>query len=282
VSDLRVDPANAEQAKTWDGGDDGEFWTEHSEEFDRALGAYLEPFLAAAGIGPAERVLDIGCGAGQTTRHAARAASEGTAHGIDLSGGMIELARRLSAEQGIANVGFEQADAQIYPFAPAAFDLAISRNGTMFFGDPVAAFANIRGAVRSGGRLVMLVWQGAEPNEWVGELSGALAAGRDLPRPPAGAPGPFALADPDRVRTVLTDAGWSRVTIDGLREPMWFGDDVETANSLVLGFMGWMLKDLDDSGRRRALEDLRSTLSRHHTGGGVFYESATWIVGASA
>jgi SAM-dependent methyltransferase len=282
LSGLRVDPANAEQAKAWDGGDDGEFWTEHADHFDRALAAYLEPFLAAAGIGSAERVLDIGCGAGHTTRHAARAASEGLAHGVDLSGGMIEVARRLSAEQQIANVGFEQTDAQIHPFASSTFDLAISRNGTMFFGDPVAAFANIGRAIRSGGRLVMLVWQGAEPNEWVGELGGALAAGRGLPRPPAGAPGPFALADPDRVRTVLTDAGWSRVTIDGQREPMWFGDDVETANSLVLGFMGWMLKDLDDSGRRRALDDLRSTLSRHHTSGGVLYESATWIVRATA
>jgi hypothetical protein len=72
------------------------------------------------------------------------------------------------------------------------------------------------------------------------------------------------------------------VTIDGLREPMWFGDDVESANSIVLGFMGWMLKDLDDSGRRQALDDLRSTLSRHYTSGGVLYESATWLVRATA
>src|SRR5438105_1841920 len=145
---LEVDPTNAEQAGAWD-GDEGAYWAENAERFDRAVAAYHERFLAAAGIGGAERVLDIGCGTGQTTRDAARAAPDGTALGVDLSGRMVELARRLATGEGIANARFEQADAQVHPFAARSFDVAISRTGTMFFGDPAAAFANIAGAVRS-------------------------------------------------------------------------------------------------------------------------------------
>jgi len=147
---LHVDPANAEQARAWD-GDEGAYWAGNAGQFDRAVAAYHERFLAAAVIGCADRVLDIGCGTGQTTRDAARAAADGVALGVDLSGQMIALARRLAAGQGIANARFEQADAQIHPFPAASFDVAISRTGTMFFADPAAAFANIARALRPGG-----------------------------------------------------------------------------------------------------------------------------------
>jgi SAM-dependent methyltransferase len=129
-------------------------------------------------------VLDIGCGTGQATRDAARAAEPGHALGVDLSARMIELARRLAASQDIGNVSFEQADAQIYPFPAGSFDVAISRTGTMFFGDPAAAFANIGRALRPGGRLVMLVWQGPGPNEW-GPRTQRRAGGRAGPSRPA-------------------------------------------------------------------------------------------------
>jgi ubiquinone/menaquinone biosynthesis C-methylase UbiE len=102
-----------------------------------------------------------------------RAAGPGHAVGVDLSARMIELARGRAAGQDIGNVSFEQADAQICPFAAGSFDVVISRTGTMFFGDPAAAFANIGRALRPGGRLVMLVWQGPGPNEWISELAGA-------------------------------------------------------------------------------------------------------------
>ena len=187
---MRVDPANAGQARGWD-GDEGTYWAEHAQRFDRAVAAYHGTFMVACGIARGERVLDIGCGTGQTTRDAAGAARPGQALGVDLSAPMIELARRLAAGQDIGNVSFEQADAQIHPFPAGSFDVAISRTGTMFFGDPAAAFTNIGRALRPGGRLVMLAWQGPGPNEWVRELSGALAAGRDLLRGhPRGRPGP--------------------------------------------------------------------------------------------
>src|SRR5215467_4961501 len=223
---LHVDPANAEQAQAWD-GDEGAYWAGNADRFDKAVAAYHQRLLAAAAIGRAHRVLDIGCGTGQTTRDAARAAADGLALGVDLSGQMIALARRLAAGQCIANARFEQADAQIHPFPTASFDVAISRTGTMFFADAAAAFTNIARALRPGGRLALLVWQGPEHNEWIRELTGALAAGRDLPAPPAGAPGPFAQADPQAAQAVLAAAGFTQIDFDGLQEPMWFGTGAE-------------------------------------------------------
>jgi SAM-dependent methyltransferase len=277
---LHVDPANAEQAQAWD-GDEGAYWAQNADRFDMAVAAYHQRLLAAAAIGRAHRILDIGCGTGQTTRDAAQAAADGAALGVDLSGQMIEHARLLAARQGIANARFEQADAQIHPFPGHWFDAAISRTGTMFFADPATAFANIARALRPGGRLAMLVWQGPEANEWITELSGALAAGRDLPVPPAGAPGPFAQADPETARAVLAAAGFTHIEVDGLREPMWFGTGAEDAHRFVLGLLGWMLAGLDDDRRGQALASLRATLTAHDTGHGILYQSATWLISAT-
>jgi SAM-dependent methyltransferase len=276
-----VAPANVEQARAWD-GDQGAFWAAHAEQFDRAVGAYHERFMAAAGIGSADRVLDIGCGTGQTTRDAARAAATGSALGADLSARMVDVARRLAAEQGLANVRFERADAQVYDFPAAGFDVAISRTGTMFFGDPGAAFTNIARSLPSGGRLVLLVWQGPELNEWIRELTGALAAGRTFPSPLIGAPGPFAQADPDQVQAVLSSAGFADLGFEGLSAPMHFGASVDAAFDFVAGLMGWMLQGLDVAGRERALANLAETIRRHQTDGReVCFESAAWLVTAT-
>jgi SAM-dependent methyltransferase len=276
---VRVDPANAGQARAWD-GDEGAYWADHAQRFDRAVAAYHGTLMAACGIARGGRVLDIGCGTGQTTRDAARATRPGSALGVDLSARMIKLARRLAASQNIGNVSFEQADAQIYPFPPASFDVAISRTGTMFFGDPAAAFTNIGRALRPGGRMVMLVWQGPGPNEWIRELGGALAAGRDLPAPLPGAPGPFALADPGRARTLLAAAGFSEITLDALHEAMWFGSEPDDACRFVLGLMGWMLDGLDGTGRRRALDALSATVTAHAGRDGITFASGTWLIRA--
>jgi SAM-dependent methyltransferase len=279
VTALQVDPANAEQARAWD-GDEGAYWADHAQRFDRAVAAYHGTFMAACDIVGGERVLDIGCGTGQTTCDAAEAASDGSALGVDLSMRMIELARRLAAGRDIGNVGFEQADAQIYPFPAGSFDVAISRMGTMFFGDPVAAFTNIGRALHPAGRLVMLVWQGPRPNEWIRELGGALAAGRDLPAPAAGAPGPFALADPGRTATLLTSAGFSDVRLDALDAPMWFGSDPDDAHRFVTGLLGWMLNGLDQTGRERAHDALRAAVTAHAGSHGITFASGAWLIRA--
>lgn len=274
-----VDPTNTEQLRAWD-GDEGAYWADHADSFDRSLEAYAERFAAAAAVRVGDRVLDIGCGTGQTTRAAARAASAGSALGVDLSSRMIELARRRATEGGVGNVAFEQVDAQVHPFEPGAFDVAISRTGAMFFGDPVAAFTNIARALRPGARLALLTWQPLARNEWIREFITAFTAGRDLPGPPPNAPGPFALSVPDRVRTILSAAGFVDVELDAAREDMWFGRDTDDAYRLVHGLLGWMLEGLDEAGRARALDALRATVTAHETDDGVVYDSSAWIITA--
>jgi ubiquinone/menaquinone biosynthesis C-methylase UbiE len=128
--------ANFEQAA-------GEHRIRYAALFDAEVRLHNERFHAAAGVRPGDRVLDIGCGTGQSTREAARAAVAGSALGVDLSAGALQLARRLSDDEGLSNVTYQQADAQVHRFPSARFDLCISRFGTMFFADPVTAFTNI-------------------------------------------------------------------------------------------------------------------------------------------
>ena len=134
--------ANVEMAAAWD-GEEGDEWTENAERYDatdRWIGARFE---ALADIARGDDVLDVGCGTGKATRSAARRASPGSVLGIDLSSRMLDHARRHSEEEGLTNVRYVQGDAQVYPFEPASFDIAISSFGAMFFADPVAAFTNI-------------------------------------------------------------------------------------------------------------------------------------------
>lgn len=279
ASAIAVHPSNTEQLRAWD-GDEGAYWAAHADHFDRAVAAYHHRLLDAAAINRHERVLDIGCGTGQTTRDAARAAADGSALGVDLSSLMIDVARRRAADEGLVNATFEQADAQIHPFGPSAFDVVISRTGAMFFGDPGAAFANLGQALRPGGRLALVTWQGLAGNEWIREFLGALAAGRDLPAPPPDAPGPFALSDPDRIRAILTGAGYTDVEVDGTAAGMWFGTDADDADRFLLGLMGWLLEGLDEPGRARAVDALHASTTAHETGEGVVYESAAWTIRA--
>jgi len=188
TSTVPVDPSNVEQLCAWDGGE-GAYWAANADYYDRAVAEHHGRLLAAAAIGATDRVLDIGCGTGQTTRDVARAATAGSALGVDLSSAMIEYATIRARRDGLTNVRFEQLDAQIHPFDAEVFDVAISRTGAMFFGEPVAAFTNIGRALRPGGRVVLLTWQPPPGNEWIREFVGALAAGRELPLPPLAAPG---------------------------------------------------------------------------------------------
>lgn len=272
---------NVDQAAGWD-GEEGDRWTEHAERYDAAARRHGLRLLDAARISADDRVLDIGCGCGESTRAAARLAVSGLALGVDLSARMIARARERSRAEGLTNIRFEQADAQVYPFEARAFDLAISRFGAMFFGDPVAAFRNIGLALRPGGRLALLSWQELGKNEWVSAFREALAVGRTLPEPPVGAPGPFGLAEAAAVRRLLAAAGFEAVDLAEVNEPFYLGADGGDAFDFVrtLGMTRGMLDGLDNRTTAQALEALRATLAAHDTGEGVLFDSSAWLITA--
>ncbi|MCW0213108.1 MAG: methyltransferase domain-containing protein [Pseudonocardia sp.] len=247
-------------------------------DYDAELRLHNDLFRAAAGVGPGDRVLDIGCGTGQSTREAARAAVTGSVLGVDLSVPMLERARRLSDGEGLTNITFEHADAQDHRFPPALFDLCISRFGTMFFADPVAAFTNIGRALRPAARLVLLVWQERDRNEWATAIRRTLTATSVTPR----GPDPFSLADPAVAEGVLAAAGFADVTFTDVHEPVYYGPDAAAAFDAVLRL--WEVKDLlaglDAAAAERARTRLRTTLAAHHTDGGVYFDSRAWIITA--
>jgi SAM-dependent methyltransferase len=184
-------------------------------------------------------------------------------------------ARREPARiEGVGNITVEHANAQDHHFPQECFDLATSRFGTMFFRDPVAAFANIRRALRPAGRLVMMVWQAHERNEWDVAIRQSLEAAEG---PVAGAsegPDPFSLADPPTVREILRAAGFAGVAFTDVHEPVYYGPDVAAAVDWVRGFTctSEILKRLDPAAATRADERLRQALAAHL--------SDAWIVTA--
>jgi SAM-dependent methyltransferase len=195
---------------------------------------------------------------------------------------MLDHARRQSEDEGLTNVRYVQGDAQVHSFEPDSFDIAISSFGAMFFVDPVAAFVNIRRALRDNGRIAFLGWQRFENNEWLTEIFDAVAAGRDLPVPQSGAPGPFGLADPDAVLRILRDAGFVDAAITPVTEPMWQGADEEDAWSFLstMGIVRGLTEGLAPEARQLAFDNLRRTIAAHVTEEGVVFDSAAWLITA--
>lgn len=273
--------ANAEMAAAWD-GPEGDNWTENAGRYEATDRWIAARFDAEVAIERTDRVLDVGCGTGRSTRTAARRAQEGSVLGVDLSSRMLDHARQRSAADGITNVEYVQGDAQVHPFAPMAFDLAISSFGAMFFADPVVAFANVRRALRPGGGIAFLAWQGFERNEWLAEIFRAVAVGRELPSPPAGRPGPFGLADADAVHAIVRDAGYVDDELTSLTEPVLLGHDPDDAWAFVsnLGMVRGLTEHLDADSRAAAMGELRATVDAHATDDGVVFGSAAWLITA--
>lgn len=274
---------NDDQIAYWNAGA-GETWAALQARMD----AQLEPLglAAQAALAPqaGERVLDVGCGSGQTTLALARAvAPGGTATGLDISRPMLEVARARAAAEEVAGASFIEADAQVHPFAPGSFDAAFSRFGVMFFADPPAAFANIRKGLKPGGRLAFVCWRAPDQNPF---MTLPMAAAADLlppsPPPTPGAPGPFAFADPERVRGILTDAGFQDIAIAPHDEKIGSGDLDQTLEvSLRVGPLGAMLRENPDK-RDAVIGAVRAALAEHEGPDGVKIASATWIVTARA
>lgn len=251
---------------------------DRADFYDAELRRHNERFHAAVNAGTRDRVLDVGCGAGQTTRDAARVAAEGSVLGVDVSAEMLEVARRRSAEEGLRNIAFELGDAQVQAFPAAHFDLCISRFGMMFFADPAAAFANIARAMRPGARLVLMVWQSRERNEWATVIQQALAPGTVTP---AHAPA-FSLSDPAVATGILNAAGFASVAFAEVDEPVFYGPTVDAAHAAVieLGFAKEDLARLDTAALDVAMQRLRTLLEAHLTADGVLFASRAWIITA--
>jgi SAM-dependent methyltransferase len=273
--------ANVEMAAAWD-GHEGDMWTTHADRYE-AVGRHVwRDFLGRGLVSPGDDVLEIGCGTGKPTADLARLVAPGRVLGVDLSAQMLERGRTRAAADGLTNVEFLQADAQVHPFEEAAFDVAVSSFGVMFFNDQVAAFSNIGRALRPGGRLAVMAWQGLARNEWVRGLREALAVGRDLPQPQPGQPGPFGLADPDHVRRVMAAAGFDDVEVESIEKPLEFGTDADHAFTFArtMGVVEGMTRDLDDDDTARALDAVYALLKAHETPDGVLIGSAAWLITA--
>ena len=243
-----------------------------SVDYDAELQLHNHAFHRACAILADERVLDIGCGAGKTTCDAARAAATGSAVGIDLSAPAIASARELAAAEGVRNVRFEQGDAQAHPFPQQGFDVAISRFGTMFFDDSVAAFRNIRSALAAGGRLVMMVWQAREANEGSMEIHGDHAQSAAA----------FSLADPTAAERILDAAGFAHTTFQEVHEPVYYGDSVEAALDWIGQFQATRnaLQSLDAASAERERARLHGIVAQHYRNQGVWFDSRAWIISA--
>ncbi|HYJ69452.1 MAG TPA: class I SAM-dependent methyltransferase [Nocardioidaceae bacterium] len=246
-------------------------------DYDAELRRYHARLLAALDLGSGDRVLDVGCGTGQMTRAVARVADTGDALGVDNSPRMVAQARALSDEEGLDNVRFECGDAQSHPFPTERFSLGVSRFGTMFFADPVAAFANIARSLRPGAPFVQLVWQDADRQEWESAIRSALAPDASWSDHAA-----FSLADPVTVRDVMTAGGFTDVDLTELHEPIYYGPDAAAARGsvLALAMPREFLAALPDDRVDPALDRLDGMLRARDTGDGVWFDSRAWLVTA--
>ena len=275
--------ANEEQIEYWN-DNAGPQWVREQERLDATVVIHGDVVLERADLEPGHSVLDVGCGTGQTTVAAAKAVgTAGRVVGADVSRVMLDAARRRAATEG-CEIELLEVDAQEADLGDAGFDRAISRFGVMFFDDPSRAFANIRGACRPGGRLTFVCWQSLQNNPWVAIPARALFEVIPPPEPDPHAPGPFAFADPDRVRTILEGAGWSDVRIEGVERRMGFGDGglTDTLDFLAnIGPVASTLRRLDDEAlARKALAAVERTLEEHAEDGKLTFSSATWLVQA--
>jgi SAM-dependent methyltransferase len=273
---------NVEQAAAWD-GHEGDVWTEHADRYDTAARRVHDRIRALTAIARSDDVVDVGCGTGLATREAARAAADGTVLGLDLSRRMLELARARSDADGLTNVTFIRGDAQVHSFEAASRDLAMSSFCAMFFGDPVAALANVGTALRPGGRLALATWRSLAENEWLVTLRTALAAGRELGAPPNRGPSPFGLSEPDHIREVVGAAGYRAIELTPVDEAMVVGKDAADALGFAttMGIYEGLTQDLDDATTAQVTDRLHDAFRAAETAEGVLLPAAAWFISAT-
>lgn len=275
--------ANLDQSDAWN-GDSGRRWVASADERDRILAPVADALFAIADLTAGRRVLDVGCGCGATTlRAAALVGHTGSTVGIDLSGPMLDLARQRAQAAASGNSKFVHGDAQTHAFSADSIDVVIGRFGTMFFSDPVAAFANIRGALRPGGRLVLATWQPLVANEWLMVPGAALLNHTAMPDQPSEGPGMFAQSDPDTVVAVLRAAGFTDIALEAVDVTFTLGQTLDAAvDYLADSGPGRVLLEAipEGSARDAALADIRAALVDHHYQSGVQLRGGIWLITA--
>ncbi len=278
-----TDNANVDQAEFWN-GPGGETWTTQRDRFNAMLRPLGHAVIAVAKPQPGEHVIDVGCGTGDTTGDLARhVAPEGSVTGFDISETMLRTAREIADAHPVP-VRFHVADAQTHDFDEAAYDLVFSRFGVMFFEDSVAAFANLRRALKPSGRLAFACWQEVGRNGWVHVARDVVARHIDLPPPEdPRAPGPFAFRDADYVRGILGDAGFGDIGIDAHESTVLTGRTVETAVETVTdrGPMARAIHDAPKDVQARIRAELTEALSPHIHDDGVRLSAGVWLVTAT-
>ncbi|MCC7633915.1 class I SAM-dependent methyltransferase [Stenotrophomonas rhizophila] len=262
----------------------GQAWVQAQSLLDGMFAPFARLLAQAQPAGAVQQVLDIGCGTGAVSLAiAARLGSGGHCTGVDIAAAMIERARQRARDAGL-EVDFVVADAQRHAFAPASVDRIVSRFGVMFFDDPVQAFTRLRHATRHGGSLHALTWRSAAENAFMTTAERAAAPMLTLPARDPDAPGQFAFADPDRVRAILTDSGWTELQLTAIDVPCQIPRrDLRTYISL-LGPVGSALRsaDIDAATRARVLAAVEQAFAPFVEGDSVRFTAACWEVRASA
>ncbi len=274
---------NEDQRSRWN-GIDGEYWTHNQDRLDRTLAPVTEPLVAFAAPQAGSTVMDVGCGCGTTTIEFARVVGpSGRVVGIDLSGPMLALAAERLRK--FANATCLLGDAAELPLQDLGAELIVSRFGVMFFGDPVAAFANLRTGLAPGGRLRFACWRPINENPWLHvPLNAIYEHAPRLPKPDPEEPGPFAFSDTARVTRILTAAGFTAPTFTPLDMEMDVaaGGTLEDAvlQSSAMGPAKRALVDQPDHIRAAAIESVRRVLTPYASAAGVRLPGAVWLVAA--
>jgi SAM-dependent methyltransferase len=280
---------NAEAIEAWDGPLYDRFVRFRKIVTD-GLRGHGEAALRLVPPQPGQRVLDIGCGFGDTTqRIAGLLGPAGEAVGVDAAPRFVDSARREAAAAGIPNARFIVADVQVTQFEDR-FDLAFSRMGTMFFANPVPALRNVREALVPGGRLAMVVWRRRIDNDWIYRAQQIVE--KIVSRPeehdePTCGPGPFSMADADTTSEILTYAGFEQIAFHRTDLPIMIGHDVDEAMDIVmaLGPAGEILRLAGDRAAHlhgEVREALRDGLGEFAGPDGVWAPASTWVVTASS
>jgi SAM-dependent methyltransferase len=282
IGRMRTRAASDEQFEYWN-GDEAAHWLAYEARYEALLASFTDHLLRAAEISSVDAVLDIGCGCGATTRAAGRLAGGGCALGVDLSERLLRRAEERTREEGLTNVRFEHADVQVHTLPDRGFDVAISRFGTMFFADPVTAFANVGRALRSGGRVAFVCWAGALDNEWIAVPGAAAAQHVALPSSgDPGSPGPFSLADRDRLLAVLGAAGLMGAEVEAVTEPLLVGSDLADTVEFfkATGFGQTLLRGADEATVSRVTEAIAAALEPRLSQEGIRLGSKAWLATA--